>query len=115
MTRLADGVFLFEDTCNVYVFVADRVAVLVDFGSGRVLEHLDEFGADRVAAVLMTHHHRDQGQGLPKAVAAGIPIWVPPPWTTTTTCGRTGSRCWSRCRWREPCRSTGRGGSAAPR
>jgi glyoxylase-like metal-dependent hydrolase (beta-lactamase superfamily II) len=78
MTRLADGVHLFEDTCNVYVLVADRVAVLVDFGSGRVLDHLAEFGADRVAAVLMTHHHRDQGQGLHRAVAAGIPIWVPP-------------------------------------
>jgi glyoxylase-like metal-dependent hydrolase (beta-lactamase superfamily II) len=78
VTRLADGVYLFEDTCNVYVLVADRTAVLVDFGSGRVLDHLGDFGADRVAAVLMTHHHRDQGQGLHRAVAAGIPIWVPP-------------------------------------
>src|SRR3712207_8117851 len=29
-------------------------------------------------SVLMTHHHRDQGQGLPLAVAAGIRIHVPP-------------------------------------
>lgn len=76
--RLADGVYLFEDTCNVYVLVSGRTAVLIDFGSGRVLDHLAEFGADRVEAVLMTHHHRDQGQGLAAAVAAGIPIWVPP-------------------------------------
>src|SRR5687768_9799171 len=27
--------------------------------------------------VLMTHHHRDQGQGLARAVQAGIRIWVP--------------------------------------
>ncbi len=31
-----------------------------------------------ITAVLMTHHHRDQRQGLPRAVAAGIAIWVPP-------------------------------------
>src|SRR4051812_36015597 len=78
MTQIVDGVHLFEDTCNVYVLVADRTAVFVDFGSGRVLDHLADFGADRVAAVLMTHHHRDQGQGLAAAAAAGIPIWVPP-------------------------------------
>jgi glyoxylase-like metal-dependent hydrolase (beta-lactamase superfamily II) len=34
-------------------------------------------GIHEVSAVLMTHHHRDQGQGLPCAVKADIPIWVP--------------------------------------
>ncbi len=76
--RLADGVHLFRDTCNVYVLVRDREAVLVDFGDGAVLGHLAEFGADRVTDVLVTHHHRDQVQGLHKAVAHGARIWVPP-------------------------------------
>jgi glyoxylase-like metal-dependent hydrolase (beta-lactamase superfamily II) len=31
-----------------------------------------------VTDVLMTHHHRDQAQGLPRAVAHGARIWVPP-------------------------------------
>jgi glyoxylase-like metal-dependent hydrolase (beta-lactamase superfamily II) len=75
--RIADGVYLFEDTCNVYVLVRDRSAVLIDFGTGRVLDHLADFGADRVTDVLITHHHRDQVQGLPRAAAAGIRIWVP--------------------------------------
>ncbi|WP_158890936.1 MBL fold metallo-hydrolase [Amycolatopsis anabasis] len=75
---LPDGVFLFEDTCNVYLLVRDRAAVLIDFGSGAVLDHLAEFGVDRVTDVLLTHHHRDQAQGLPRAVEAGIRIWVPP-------------------------------------
>ena len=77
-TRLADGVYLFRDTCNVYVLVRDRDAVLIDFGDGAVLEHLAELGADRVTDVLLTHHHRDQAQGLAKAVAHGARIWVPP-------------------------------------
>ncbi len=75
---VADGVHLFRDTCNVYVLVHDRDAVLIDFGDGAVLDHLAEFGADRVTDVLVTHHHRDQVQGLHRAVAHGARIWVPP-------------------------------------
>ena len=82
--EVARGVFLVRDTCNVYVIVAEdspadaRTAITIDFGSGLVLDLLDEFGIVRVTDVLMTHHHRDQGQGLPRAVDAGISIHVPP-------------------------------------
>lgn len=78
MAEIVDGVHLFRNTCNVYVVVRDREAVLIDFGDGSVLDHLDEFGADRVTDVLVTHHHRDQVQGLHRAVAHGARIWVPP-------------------------------------
>lgn len=86
-TEVAPGVHRFVDTCNVYVVLPTRHqagspgargAIAIDFGSGDVLDHLDELGLETLDAVLMTHHHRDQGQGLPRAVAAGIPIWVPP-------------------------------------
>jgi glyoxylase-like metal-dependent hydrolase (beta-lactamase superfamily II) len=76
--RLVAGVHLFRDTCNVYALVRDRAAVLIDFGDGAVLDHLAELGVDRVTDVLVTHHHRDQVQGLHKAVAHGARIWVPP-------------------------------------
>jgi glyoxylase-like metal-dependent hydrolase (beta-lactamase superfamily II) len=79
--QIARGVYCVHDTCNVYVIVADgpeRTGVAIDFGSGMVLDHLDELGIDRLSDVVMTHHHRDQGQGLPRAVALGIPIHVPP-------------------------------------
>ncbi|HWM02821.1 MAG TPA: MBL fold metallo-hydrolase [Actinophytocola sp.] len=78
MTRLADGVFQVRDTCNVYVLTRGRDAVLIDFGDGVVLDRLDELGVDRVTDVLVTHHHRDQVQGLARAVAHGARIWVPP-------------------------------------
>ena len=68
----------FRDTCNVYVLRSGREAVLVDFGSGAVLDHLAELGVDRVTDVLVTHHHRDQVQGLARAAADGIRIWAPP-------------------------------------
>jgi glyoxylase-like metal-dependent hydrolase (beta-lactamase superfamily II) len=74
----ASRLFAFRDTCNVYVLRSGRDAVLVDFGSGAVLDHLPELGIDRVTDVLVTHHHRDQVQGLARAVAAGARVWVPP-------------------------------------
>jgi glyoxylase-like metal-dependent hydrolase (beta-lactamase superfamily II) len=75
---LVPSVTCFRDTCNVYVLRAGREAVLIDFGSGDVLDRLPELGIDRVTDVLVTHHHRDQVQGLRRAVEAGIRVWVPP-------------------------------------
>ncbi|HET9243925.1 MAG TPA: MBL fold metallo-hydrolase [Gaiella sp.] len=75
---VAARLFAFPDTCTVYALRTGRDAVLIDFGSGRILDHLKEFGVDRVTDVLVTHHHRDQVQGLQRAVDAGARIWVPP-------------------------------------
>ncbi|KRE34093.1 MBL fold metallo-hydrolase [Paenibacillus sp. Soil724D2] len=77
MIELSKNLFLYQDTCHVYVVKNGTKAVLIDFGSGEVLDRLTEIGVDQVCAVLMTHHHRDQGQGLARASEAGIPIWVP--------------------------------------
>ncbi len=90
VSQLSDGVFRIDDTCHVYVIVADgegergggerveRTGIAVDFGSGLVLDHLAELGLDRITDVVMTHHHRDQAQGLARAAAAGVRIHVPP-------------------------------------
>lgn len=77
LERVVDGVYRFRDTCWVYVLKDGGSAVLVDFGNGDVLEELAAIGVERVSDVLMTHHHRDQGQGLPRAAAAGVRVWVP--------------------------------------
>lgn len=82
--EVSRGVFLIRDTCNVYLIISDeprtglRTAVTIDFGSGLVLDVLDRLGVARITDVLMTHHHRDQGQGLPRAVQHGARIRVPP-------------------------------------
>ena len=86
--EVAPGVLRVDDTCQVYLVVADPpagsapgelpTAVAVDFGAGRVLDLLPELGVARITDVVMTHHHRDQGQGLPRAVAHGALVHVPP-------------------------------------
>lgn len=75
--RILDDLYSFEDTCTVYVVRSGSEAVLIDFGSGDVLDQLQTIGIERVTDILITHHHRDQCQGLPRAVRAGIRIWVP--------------------------------------
>src|SRR5689334_12238101 len=77
LVEVAPGIGRYADTCNVYVLRSGAEAVLIDFGAGDVLEELDAKGV-RVTDVLVTHHHRDQVQGLQRAVDAGIRIWVPP-------------------------------------
>jgi glyoxylase-like metal-dependent hydrolase (beta-lactamase superfamily II) len=67
-----------RDTCNVWLIRRGRDAVCIDFGSGAVLDRLDELGVDRITDVLVTHFHRDGVQGLGRAAEAGIRIWVPP-------------------------------------
>lgn len=84
VVEVTRGVYRVGDTCNVYLIVADgspseeRTAVAVDFGAGRALEVLADLAIDRITDVVMTHHHRDQAQGLPLAVEHGARVHVPP-------------------------------------
>lgn len=77
MAQLSDNLFSFHDTCNAYLLKDGTKAVLIDFGDGEVLRHLEALGVARLRSVLMTHHHRDQGQGLHRALQAGGGVWVP--------------------------------------
>ncbi len=63
-SQLSENLYLFRDTCNVYIIKQGSDALLVDFGSGAALGILGEIGAERVSQILITHHHRDQVQGL---------------------------------------------------
>jgi glyoxylase-like metal-dependent hydrolase (beta-lactamase superfamily II) len=58
--------FVWTDTCNVYVLREGDSALLVDLGDGSVLGHLAELGIKQVDWVLFTHHHREQCQGFPR-------------------------------------------------
>lgn len=77
MKKLSDNLFLLEDTCNVYLVRNGSRAVLVDFGSGKILDFLPGLGVSQVDWILHTHHHRDQCQGDFKANERAIPIAVP--------------------------------------
>ena len=71
------GIYCIEDSCNVYAVKNGDCALVVDFGTGLVMDALKELGISRVEAVLLTHHHRDQAEGIRRAREAGIPIFVP--------------------------------------
>jgi glyoxylase-like metal-dependent hydrolase (beta-lactamase superfamily II) len=77
LTQVAPGVYLYKDTCNVYAIVKGDQAVLIDFGSGGILDQLPAIGVRKVGWILHTHFHRDQAQGDPIAKARGIKIAVP--------------------------------------
>jgi glyoxylase-like metal-dependent hydrolase (beta-lactamase superfamily II) len=75
--KLNEHLYVYQDTCQVYIIKDLDRAVLIDFGSGEVLDALAEIGVDKVSDILITHHHRDQLQGLKIANERNIPVWVP--------------------------------------
>ena len=75
--RISENLYVFEDTCNVYLVRQGTHGLLIDFGSGKILDHLPALGITQVDWILHTHHHRDQCQGDLRAVERKIPIAVP--------------------------------------
>jgi len=58
-TRITEHLYKFCDTCNVYIIKDENRGILIDAGSGRVLDYLDQIGISRIDWVVHTHHHRD--------------------------------------------------------
>lgn len=71
------NLFVWTDTCNVYVLRDGDAAILVDLGDGSVLDHLPSLGVKRVEWVLFTHHHREQCQGAARLKAVGARVAGP--------------------------------------
>ncbi len=69
--------FVWTDTCNVYVLRDGDSAVLIDFGDGSVVDHLKEIGIRKVEWVLLTHHHREQLQGTGRVDRSRTKIAAP--------------------------------------
>ena len=57
-------IFLWTDTCNVWVLRDGAAALLINLGDGSALDHLNEIGVKRVEWVLLTDHHRELCQGI---------------------------------------------------
>jgi glyoxylase-like metal-dependent hydrolase (beta-lactamase superfamily II) len=74
--RLADGLWVFGDSCRVYaVQGADGLAV-VNAGTGAWLDRLGELPGP-VRAVLCTHFFRDHSAGAAEAARRGIAVLAP--------------------------------------
>lgn len=77
LRQLSPSLYWYPDTCNVYLLKRGERGLLIDFGSGGVLDHLGEAGVRELEWVFHTHHHRDQCQGDHLLQARGVPIAVP--------------------------------------
>ena len=77
LTRLSPNLWWFRDTCNVYLWTSGEQGLLIDFGSGGILDVLGSTAVREIEAIVHTHHHRDQCGGDDRAVEMGIPLWVP--------------------------------------
>ncbi len=76
-TQVAKEIYLFPDICNVYVIKSGEMGLLIDLGTGDVLDHLKEIGINKIEWVLFTHHHREQTQGYPRLKNTGAKVAVP--------------------------------------
>jgi glyoxylase-like metal-dependent hydrolase (beta-lactamase superfamily II) len=76
-TQVTKDIYLFPDICNVYVNKSGELGLLIDLGTGEVLDHLKEIGINKIEWVLFTHHHREQTQGYPRLKNTGAKVAVP--------------------------------------
>ncbi|MCA9054218.1 MAG: MBL fold metallo-hydrolase [Planctomycetaceae bacterium] len=65
---LADwpDLFVHRGPCNVYILRDGDSAVLFNLGDGSVLDQLADIGVRHVDWILLTDHHREQCQGIPR-------------------------------------------------
>ena len=77
LTKLSEHLYQFTDTGNVYLITDGESGLLIDTGSGAILDHLREVGVKQVEWVLHTHHHRDQCFGTPRLREQGARVAVP--------------------------------------
>ncbi len=78
MKQLIANLYLFEDTCNVYVVAGEGEAIAIDYGSGAWLDEYEALGLPPVRHVFLTHHHNDQCAGLLARDAWPFAIHAPP-------------------------------------
>lgn len=76
-THLSEHLHCWTDTCNVYCITDGDRGILIDAGSGVVVDHLDELGIKQIDWVLHTHHHRDQCWGTHRVQDIGAKVAVP--------------------------------------
>ncbi|MFW9950079.1 MAG: MBL fold metallo-hydrolase, partial [Candidatus Thorarchaeota archaeon] len=77
LSKINEYLFLFKDSINVYIIKDRDRAIIIDFGSGKVLDYLPEIGVKKVDYIFHTHYHRDQCFGDQKAVEKKIKIAAP--------------------------------------
>ena len=76
--KVCDGVFLFQDSCCVYAIQGPEGTVLINAGTGLVVDYLDEVFQNGSLTVLLTHHFRDHTDGAIRLRNAGCLLYTSP-------------------------------------
>ena len=77
LVKISDNLYLYKDCCNVYLIKDNNDGILIDFGSGKILNNLSRVGVNRISSVLITHHHRDQIQELVDIKNMDFDLYIP--------------------------------------
>ena len=75
--ELVTGLYRIKDLCNVYLLKRGERALAVDFGAGAWLPELTRLGIRKLDHVFLTHHHRDQCEGLLARRPRGVSVHAP--------------------------------------
>lgn len=75
--KITDHLYWFSDTCNVYIIKDGNRGIIIDAGSGKVLNYLNQIGILQIDWILHTHFHRDQCWGDYQLIEKGAKIAVP--------------------------------------
>jgi len=77
LTKISDHLYRLDDTCNVYLINDDEHGLLIDTGSGVIVDHFPATGVRQIEWVLHTHQHRDQCAGTLRLREHGARVAVP--------------------------------------
>ena len=70
-------IFVYRDTCNIYLLRDGDAAILFNLGDATVFERAKEIGVKRVEWVIFTDHHREQSQGIKRLDRAVTQVAAP--------------------------------------
>jgi glyoxylase-like metal-dependent hydrolase (beta-lactamase superfamily II) len=75
--QLSPSLWQVDDISNVYLIRRGDRAILIDSGSGLVVDELERLGIKQVDWVLHTHFHRDQCDGTLRLIDGGAKVAAP--------------------------------------
>ena len=74
--KLAESIWMFRDSCNVYAVAGPEGLLVINAGTGRWLDELGGLPGP-VKALACTHFFRDHFAGAAEAARRGIAVYAP--------------------------------------
>lgn len=76
MEQILPNLYVLKDVCNVYLLKAGDEGLVIDSGSGAVVECAGEVGVEKIDWVLHTHNHREQCYGDGMLIEQGAKVAI---------------------------------------